>query len=265
MAEIKSHAFWLSYAPAHHESLEDVIELVDRVVIGKPGVWAGETTREGQNVVDMIICTPMAQRVKVVCGEIKWKRKGARGRVCDARWPEPYQPVDVFLHTWADAMTAGWRRTAGSRESVFAALSRHRIRDRERKKVGRIRKKRGSTETAAVVSTTPVLEASTEESETPVQVDGPGTDLGCQSGDFAGIDFGPPAPCPGPSTECEALDLLDLILEHHGIPLSETSLWEFGCDADLTMSCATETVHLDMSMKYELDWNAELPMTDIVL
>ncbi|KAM4060312.1 hypothetical protein HRG_014229 [Hirsutella rhossiliensis] len=75
----RSQVFWVSYQPAAEESFDDVLELVDNV------------TR-----VDVVICTPRRQRVGSVCNAAKWKRKGARGDIHDAKWPETGQTPHSF-------------------------------------------------------------------------------------------------------------------------------------------------------------------------
>lgn len=293
-SEASSHAlaFWLSYSPAEQESFEDVLDLLHNVVRGKPGFFAGETVRDGQTVVDMVVCTPTRQRVDGVCGDSKWKRKGAKGRVCDARWPAPRQPVDVFLRKWAGAMTAAWNKTAGSREDLFRVANRFRKKDAGRKRDVRSRRKRLCSEATAGVSTSSVEEAQGLSLETPVQVDGVDPTLVCQPGDFAGIDFGPPAPCwcpflqspvalpflrwetawrltmlftgPDPPPDVAFVDILNVVLEQHGIPLSETSVRDFGCDPDPGWSCTAEALSLDVSFDGR-DWKDPLDVFDLVL
>ncbi|KAM4060267.1 hypothetical protein HRG_002137 [Hirsutella rhossiliensis] len=135
----RSQVFWVSYQPAAEESFDDVLELVDNVTPGQPAFWAGEVDRAGIRAVDVVICTPRRQRVGSVCNAAKWKRKGARGDIHDAKWPETGQTPHSFLSKWTDAMSKEFQhREAGSRKDLFRHLDAHYQKERQRDKKRRV-------------------------------------------------------------------------------------------------------------------------------
>ena len=116
----QSNVFWLSYAPASQETATEFVHTLSRVLPGKAAFFGAEDDCNGQSRFEVVICTPTRQRVSTIVGELKWKRRGARGRVCNAKWPAPGETARSFLHRWADATSKRGGRF-GSQRQVFPA------------------------------------------------------------------------------------------------------------------------------------------------
>ncbi|KJZ70044.1 hypothetical protein HIM_10572 [Hirsutella minnesotensis 3608] len=137
-AHAQSNVFWLSYEPAEEECFRDVLDVVEKV-FPNPGLLAGEVIRDGRRAIDAVVCTPTRVRVSGALGASKWQRKGARGRVCDAKWPAPKETVCSFLTRWADAMSAQRpREKAGSRDQLFRVMDRYHDKARKRMHARRV-------------------------------------------------------------------------------------------------------------------------------
>jgi hypothetical protein len=269
--------------------MKDVLRIVRKVVNGSPGVFGTNTVRGGQSVVDMLLCTPVPQRVSAVCGESKWKRKGARGEICDARWPAEKESPRAFLRKWADAIARQQHTRFGSRSEVFRALDSHYERDRARKRQWRVGRRRPSSDVhhpsphQCVVDTSDLQPTHAGVAQlTEDEVGGfPWTPH-----DFADVDLRSviegllldPSHSEGSANGSEDTFLcaggistseIDVTLASCGvIPSDGCDLnLECGFDFDWNWDCNTEMVNVDVNVN--LDWNPEwndlLDVTDLVV
>lgn len=150
MVRLQSNAFWLRYQPEEDESLEETRHVVEKVLYGdrrtmRPanGGCFGGVLRdgEGHEVVDLVICMPDRVAVSSVLNPDKWKRKGARGRFCDGKYPYERESAHRFVKRWCDAMNVkAFTAQVGSKEELNRVLQRYYDRNN-----CRMRQKRGET------------------------------------------------------------------------------------------------------------------------
>lgn len=138
-AKLRSQVFWLSYRLDPSESVSTIARIARSVILGSPGICGDVVVRDGQTMVDMVVCTPVPQRISAVCTEPKWRLKGARGAICDARWPAEGESPRDFLRKWADAVCGYKNEPFGSRRELDRAMDAYY--DKERKRIKRIRVK----------------------------------------------------------------------------------------------------------------------------
>ncbi|KID80903.1 hypothetical protein MGU_11683 [Metarhizium guizhouense ARSEF 977] len=149
MATAQSNVFWVSYAPAEQESFEDILNLVDKVLSGdswksskKHGFFAGEVLRGGRRCVDAVLCSSLRMPASAIVSATKWKRKGAKGSLADAKWPVSGEGPKVFLEKWANAMrAASLKRFSGSEIELVRILEEYRLGHRDRMR--RLRDRKG--------------------------------------------------------------------------------------------------------------------------
>jgi hypothetical protein len=135
------NAFWVSYEPAEGETVKDFKGFLKRVFPGRKGFWGVETTRDGHRVFDFLLCLQSRTRVESVCGQNKWARKGARGRLVGLQWPKEGVTCSAFVALWATRL----RRRHGTEfgclrdveETAEGILQSDRARRVSRKRRGR--------------------------------------------------------------------------------------------------------------------------------
>ncbi|KJZ70042.1 hypothetical protein HIM_10570 [Hirsutella minnesotensis 3608] len=255
-AHAQSNVFWISYEPAEHERFADVIDLLDKVVPGKPGLWAGEVLRNGRRAVDAILCLATRLRVSHVCGQTKWKRKGAKGRVGDAKWPAAREPACSFLTKWADAMSRQCRsERTGSRDQVFHVLDRYHEKERHRMKALRVSRKKRSEEERR-------LEKRVEDLPPPVSAGLVGTPqdevsgLFCIPHDFTDVDFGLLAEGPCSSASVPSLSV-GLALADSGMAPCDDFPWNLDLSGDWSKDM---DFNMGVDFDADLDWNTVMPV-----
>lgn len=199
MATTQTNVFWVSYAPAEQESFRDFLNLLDKVASGdsrkslkKHGVFAGEVVRGGRRCVDAVLCSSVRVPVSAIVSSTKWKRKGAKGSLVDAKWPASGEGPQVFMEKWANAMrAASLERFSGSEIELHRRLEEYRHRERNRVRKARDKKGRRRPdrcrERSPLLPCVPPTSPESEVSATvvdPVVVpsDGP-------VNEFTGIDF----------------------------------------------------------------------------
>ncbi|KID84309.1 hypothetical protein MAJ_11272, partial [Metarhizium majus ARSEF 297] len=186
----RSQVFWLEYRAGKHETFDEVLDFVNEIVPGKPGIWASEEMREvdGEQcrMIHLMICTGKSQRVNTVVGKEKWARK-ARSRV---RY-EPRSEVG-YVHEWAcrkkdervDDFIDKWGaklaripdgKQRGCKEDVRAVLRRQREEERQRGvkrrlgEEGEVRRTRKRTRNKKAMERGAATEAEAEEQSEEVQ------------------------------------------------------------------------------------------------
>lgn len=289
-AHAQSNVFWLSYQPAELETATEFVHTLSRVLPGKAAFFGAEDDCNGQSRFEVVICTPTRVRVSTVIGELKWKRRGARGRVCNAKWPAPGETARSFLHRWADATSKRGGRL-GSRTQLYRALDGYHEKARERMKSRRVsrrpcvcRRKRplsgtgagagvSTVATAAAVVATPTRDAS-------VQVDSGCDPSSWSAHSFADFDqlprwyssarlsFLPCGHVQKANSTCIALACepdvpaidIDVAAEQLGISLFEDSLTTFDCDLDWTVNLDM-SMDLNMDVNVNVDWNTDLDLS----
>lgn len=139
----QSNVFWLCYVPGRDESLEDGAEMLRRALCGTArdgyphGLWMVEAVRDGSRVVKAMVCTPTRVRVSSAVSSDKLQRKGARGTVCELRWPEQREAPHDFLQRLSAVMRDESVGDLGGSEielarvmTVYYENERERMRDR---------------------------------------------------------------------------------------------------------------------------------------
>ena len=139
----RSEVFWLEYCAGKYETLDDILDFVNQIVPGKPGIWASEEMRSvdgrQQRIIHLMICTGKSQRVNTVVGTEKWARKGRGGSQPEAGYVHEWvcrkkqEKVDDFIAKWGTKLarcpTSSQR---GSAADVWAVLCQERERERQR-------------------------------------------------------------------------------------------------------------------------------------
>lgn len=134
------NTFWLSYQPVDDESLEETLEVVDKVLKGDVrssserdyGFFGGQMVRDGQRVVDLVICTPIRRRVTAIYGKQRWQRCGARGSVSDLKYPFAGEKPHDFLQRWSRKVKLEQRYQllrGASEDKLFQVLEDHQRRE----------------------------------------------------------------------------------------------------------------------------------------
>lgn len=147
----RSQAFWVTYEPTEEEAFESVLDLIERVLPGKPGFWAGEVdvedtmedgnateTKSSRRVIDIVVCTGEPQRVASVTSPEKWRRRGARGSIRSTAWVTKGKKPAEQLHQWM--MEVGGKKRVkqtGSEDELRRVLRLWREKEKDR-----IRKRR---------------------------------------------------------------------------------------------------------------------------
>ncbi|KAM4060291.1 hypothetical protein HRG_002121 [Hirsutella rhossiliensis] len=231
-AHARSQAFWLSYEPAELESVKDVLQFLMKILPRKTAVLGGRTVRDGQGVLDIVACTPARQRVASFFNERKWKRKGARGKIQDAKWPEAGESPRNFMRKWV-AVVGRQSDQFGSESQLFRVLDSSYERERERDKNRRRKRARdrpgrsSSPEGIVGVSTAPTAES---------QV----LDFGTYS---VQVDDGTSCPV----AEIPSADDLDTFLNRYTSLPPETRSWSLDCDSTLFGDINVEDISIDMN------------------
>ncbi|KJZ69092.1 hypothetical protein HIM_11515 [Hirsutella minnesotensis 3608] len=298
-AKIRSQVFWLSYRHGADESVEDILVLARKVVNGdvngNPGIFGNAVIRSGQPMVDMVVCSPKSQRIGVVTGKTKWQRSGARGEVCDARWPAEGETPRAFLRKWADAITQQRQGQFGSRRALFEALDSFHARDKARKRRSRARQRRqrrppspvDQPSSPQVVVDTPVPQPALADVAQLTQEEV--GDCPWTFDDFTGVDFGSATKglwsvllhsvreANGSTSQEDpflcgegiSTSAIDLALASHGIFPAEGCDVNPECGYDFTWHLNTEVVNADVDWSVDLEWNPDwndlLDTTDLVV
>lgn len=291
-AKLKSQVFWISYQPGTDETAEDVLRIARKVMNGLPGVCGDVKVRDGQPMVDMVVCTPTPQRVSVISQKSKWDLKGAKGRVCDARWPAERESPRAFLRKWADAVTRQPRAPFGSREEVFRALDIHYERERRRKRDLRLRQRRQRRPPSPVDRPSPpqaVVDIPDPQPTSAEVAELTRDEVGGTSwtfDGFTGVDFGSAAEGwslrpPHQDRNANRSASQDPFLCREGISASAIDLALAGwgllitgecdiinnveCDVDFGRDCNAEVLGMDVNLDWNPEWNSLLDEIDLVV
>ncbi|KAM3547291.1 hypothetical protein MY1884_009628 [Beauveria asiatica] len=114
----KSHLFTFTYVLGEEETYEEAI-LTCHGVFGYPsmrndalhanperktyGVVAAAAERDGIRVLEMAVAFVARRRVVSFENEDVWRRKGAKGTLCNVRWPAAGNAAMAFFTSWLDA------------------------------------------------------------------------------------------------------------------------------------------------------------------
>ncbi|KJZ68834.1 hypothetical protein HIM_11774 [Hirsutella minnesotensis 3608] len=261
VTEPQSSVFWLSYAPADDEKVSDVLKLLDRVVSVEGSALVGKYVRDGQRVFNAVICTRKRQRVSCVLGEKKWKSKGARGTICNGKYPAAGEKAQSFLRRWADAVCRDCPPVPfGSRREVYRVLRGQQNRERDRKKRSRRVSRRAyrdccnrcsSPDDGTGLETQPALAVSDRDPEVSVQVDAAADSLSWLPHGFDDVDFSLTEP---------SLSSLYFV----GVTESRVDANQFGAAADFTdLAGDAPAVNLDSllcaeELTYDLNCDSDL-------
>lgn len=109
----------------------DVANLLAKVVpsVEVPCFLGKEFRRDGEVVTDLLFFSPSRVRVASVVSQPRWERRGAKGRVRNAKWPEAKESSRAFLRKWADAVvgTPENGRFLGSRDTLLDAWDQYKV------------------------------------------------------------------------------------------------------------------------------------------
>lgn len=120
----RRQAFWISYRPVPDETVADFEVFLGKVFNHNAGCFGDADERDGHVVYDVIVCLSARVRVTTAWSEQKWAKAGARGRVCDVRWPELGSSVRHFVDQWVRSVRASiCRQRFGSESAIWERLS----------------------------------------------------------------------------------------------------------------------------------------------
>lgn len=281
MAATRSRVFWLSYLPGGSESIETVVELLEKVVTSKPSAFGKRFYRDGSLVVDLLFCSRSRLRVSSVASQRHWERRGAKGQLQNAKWPAPKESPRVFLRRWADALMGIPQQGSflGSRDSLLEAWDQYRVESRPREKEWqrRCRLRRG-TERGGETSPLhePLLEGVAALPSCDVSVTFSEADFDWSAHSWLDVDFGLPVqgwfPCtssvrcnPGFSvltcvffadwfTDGRVSDVeIDAVLASFVEPTEGGCIDTLACDLSTACDTLSGVVELDLSGNWNWD------------